>query len=56
MAKPYEVEATFKVVADSEDDAVRRVRALLDPITITLESGVRGYAIPDDAVTEASDG
>jgi len=48
----YEVETVFKVVASDENDAVRRLRALLDRVTITLESGVRSYAILDGAATE----
>jgi len=52
MPKKYEVEVSFTVVADNEDDAVRRLRAYLDPMSYTLESGIRGYTTYDDCATE----
>jgi len=53
--KKYEVEVSFIVVADNEDDAVRRVRAHLDPQTITLESGLRSYFTYDDCAKEVEE-
>jgi hypothetical protein len=52
MPKKYEVEVSFTVVADNEDDAVRRVRKVLDPIEYDLASGMRGYTTYDDCATE----
>lgn len=55
MPKRYEVEITFKVVADDKDDAVRRVRAVLDPVEYTLESGLRGYFTYDGCAHEVKE-
>lgn len=55
MPRKYEVEVSFIVVADDEDDAVRRVRAVLDPVEYTLQSGLRGYFTYDGCATEHED-
>jgi hypothetical protein len=49
----FEVQIVVLVDAKDEDDAADRTRKFLDPIEVTLESGIRGYAMLDDCVTLA---
>jgi hypothetical protein len=51
----YEVEICFKVEASDKDDAVMRVRQVLDKVTITLESGLKGYFTYDNCAHEVKE-
>lgn len=50
--KEYHVEIVFEVMANDPDDAVSRVRRVLDPVQYDLASGLRGYFTYDDCVEE----
>lgn len=48
----YEVEVCFEVEATDEDDAVFKVRKVLDPVEVTLASGVKRYFTYDECAHE----
>ena len=52
MEKKYEVEVSFIVRADDEDDAVRKVAGLLSRVKVRLEDGLDRFFTYDGCATE----
>lgn len=50
--RKYEVEVSFIVRADDEDDAVRKTRALLSRVKVRLEDGLDTFFTYDGCAKE----